>query len=145
VRSVYNVGSVFRSADGAGVDHLYLCGITPTPEHRRLVKTALGAETEVPWSHHANGYDQARRLRDDGVELLALEVCRDATAIYEYAPSLSGGPLCLVLGNEVAGIDPGIVDVCNHILQIPMYGLKRTLNAAVAFGIAVYWLRWHSL
>ena len=135
VRSLFNVGSIFRSADGAGVAHLYLCGITPTPENHKLAKTALGAELTVPWRHFTNGLDCIALLRRDGYLIWALEETATAHSIFD-AP-LPVAPLALIVGNEVSGIDPALLAAADATVALPMYGTKRSLNVATASGAAV--------
>jgi tRNA G18 (ribose-2'-O)-methylase SpoU len=135
VRSIFNVGSIFRSADGAGVHHLYLCGITPTPAHRKLAKTALGAEQTVAWSYHRNSLGCAETLRQQGYALWALE--EDTRAVSVFSAPLPAGPLALIVGNEVTGIDPALVAAADQVVALPMYGTKRSLNVATALGAAV--------
>ncbi len=144
VRSLLNVGSIFRSADGAGIDHLYLCGFTPTPTHRKLAKTALGAEETVAWSHHRNAVDLAHDLVAAGAHLWALEALPDAAPL--FATDSPPTPLVLIVGNEVTGIDPDLLSLCERAVAIPMVGRKRSLNVATAFGIAAFLLRrrWES-
>lgn len=141
IRSIHNTGSMFRTADGAGLAHLYLCGITPTPEHPRLAKAALGAETTVRWSHHRNAADLAADLVAGGFQLWALErlTADQPAALPPLAPT--GARIVLVVGNERAGIDPAVLRLCHRIVSLPMSGRKGSLNAAVAFGIGVYALR----
>ncbi len=141
IRSVHNVGSMFRTADGAGIGPLYLAGITATPEHPRLTKAALGAQSTVGWRYYANSLDAAAALRGAGYALWALEPPPDGRppSLYEAAPP--AGPLALVIGNERAGIDPALLARCDAVFSLPMRGGKSSLNAAVAFGIAVYHLR----
>jgi 23S rRNA (guanosine2251-2'-O)-methyltransferase len=145
VRSVFNAGSIFRSADGAGLLRLWLCGITPTPEHPKFAKTALGAEQSVSWQHARNGVDVARQLLEEGHQLWALEGGSRAEPLFEGRLPIRGlevaMPVVLVVGNEVTGIDPELLTLCDRVLSIPMQGMKRSLNVATAFGIAVYWLR----
>ena len=143
VRSIYNVGSFFRTADGVGsISHLYLCGISPTPDNPKVAKTALGAEMSVPWSYHKNGWETAVSLQQQGYQLWALEAT--ATAQSLLANHLLTQPIVLILGNEVSGIDPAILDICDKALAIPMQGQKSSLNVASAFAIAVYWLGYQS-
>jgi tRNA G18 (ribose-2'-O)-methylase SpoU len=139
VRSLFNVGSIFRSADGAGLEHLFLCGVTPTPQNRKLVKTALGAEQHVGWSQHNNAVELAVSLLAQGRRLWALEASSNATSIFA-APPLDS-PTVLVIGNEVTGIDPDLLALCSCTLAIPMYGRKRSLNVATAFGVAAVVIR----
>ena len=139
IRSVRNVGTIFRSADGAGVRHLYLGGITPTPEHPKLPKTALGAEAFVPWTQHADPAVLAAQLRAQGRTLWAIEGGPEATSIYAAGPAPQN--VVLVFGHEVSGIDARVLDQCQRRFFIPMLGHKRTLNVAVAMGVVAYALR----
>ena len=139
IRSIHNVGSIFRSADGAGVAHLHLAGITATPDHPRLVKAALGAHETVRWTYHRNALDAAQLLRAQGYRLVALEPAADGPAPFAPRPA---DRLALVVGNERAGVDPGVLALCDAVLSLPMSGRKTSLNAAVAFGIGVYYLRY---
>jgi len=145
IRSAYNVGAIFRTADGAGVAHLYLGGITPNPgAHPAISKTALGAQEHIPWSCYPNACTLAEELRDQGYRLLALESTPDALPLSQYnLDPESDQPFLLILGNERAGVDPGLIDLCDAVLALPMLGEKASLNVAVAFGIAAYWLAFH--
>jgi 23S rRNA (guanosine2251-2'-O)-methyltransferase len=145
IRSIYNVGSFFRTADGAGVKHVHLCGTTPTPKNPRLAKTALGAQESVPWTYYRNGLAAARSLKDKGMRLWALEGGDESQPLPEALKNLPGTPIVLVVGNEISGVDPGILDICDKIFSIPMNGIKTSLNAAVSFGIAIYTLRFHCM
>lgn len=140
IRSIYNVGAMLRTADGAGLAHLHLCGITATPEHPRVAKTALGSETAVPWTAYPNALDAADALEAQGYRLWALESVPGAGSLFAVE-RLPDAPLVLVVGNELAGVDPALLARCERVLAIPMQGVKGSLNAAVAFGIAVYHLR----
>ena len=145
IRSLTNVGSMFRTADGAGIRHLYLGGFTPTPKHPKFAKTALGAERSVPWSHCPDPAAEADALVAAGKRLWALEGGARSRDLFDLVP-LAGGPadpaIVLVLGHEVSGVDPRILDRCEHIARIPMAGIKGSLNVSVAFGIAAYLLRY---
>jgi len=142
VRSLRNVGSMFRTADGAGLRHMHLGGFTPTPAHPQMVKTALGAESTVPWTLHRDGAAAAGWLADAGNRLWALEGGPGSRDFFEVARSeREGPPVVLVFGHEVSGVDPRILARCERILRLPMLGLKGSLNVSVAFGIAVYGLR----
>ncbi|MDX1688905.1 MAG: RNA methyltransferase [Candidatus Promineifilaceae bacterium] len=141
VRSILNVGSIFRTADGAGIRPLHLCGITATPDHPKLAKTALGAETAVPWRYNSNGVDAAEALKAGGRQLWALESSGQSDALFDIQPDPAGAPIVLVVGHERAGVDPGILTLCDRVLHIPMQGVKASLNVATAFGIAAYYLR----
>ena len=140
IRSTYNVGSMFRTADGAGIQHLHLAGTSPQPEHPGVAKTALGAEYAVPWTHWPNGVDAAACLKDRGFQLWALEVGPQSIPLFESLPACGDPPVGLVVGNEISGIDPAILALCDRCLWIPMQGYKRSLNVAIAFGIAAYFL-----
>lgn len=142
IRSTFNVGSIFRTADGAGIRHLHLCGITPTPDNPKLAKTALGAEYAVAWSKHSDGLTAAVSLKKQGMRLWALEGGPHSKALFEAIADLEGPPIVLAIGNEVSGVDPGILEKCDRALYIPMQGAKGSLNVAVAFGIASYILRY---
>lgn len=142
VRSLRNVGSMFRTADGAGLRHMHLGGFTPTPTHPQMAKTALGAESTVPWTLHRDGAAAAGWLADGGMRLWALEGGPGSRDFFEVARSeREGPPVVLVFGHEVSGVDPRILARCERILRLPMLGLKGSLNVSVAFGIAVYGLR----
>ena len=140
IRSLHNVGSIFRTADGAGVAHLYLCGITPTPDNPRLAKTSLGAENSVPWSYHRNGVETAVLLQQSGHQLWAMERTSDSRPLFQSPPLATDRPVVLVLGNEKAGVDPGLLALCEQTVHLPMAGIKQSLNVAVVAGTAVYHL-----
>ena len=141
VRSTFNVGSIFRVADGAGVTHLHLCGITPTPENRKVAKTALGAENSICWTHSNSTLATASSLVDDGISLWALENTEQSVPLFDFYLPQGSQRIALILGNEVTGVDPEVLALCDHTLHIPMNGIKGSLNVGVAFGIAAYWLR----
>lgn len=144
VRSLRNVGSMFRSADGAGVTHMHLGGFTPTPAHPKFAKTALGAERSVAWSHHADPAAAADALVRAGKRLWALEGgprSRDLFELVDEAGGPGDPPIVLVLGHEVSGVDPRVVARCEQVVRIPMAGIKGSLNVSSAFGIAAYLLR----
>ncbi|TPV93867.1 MAG: RNA methyltransferase [Myxococcales bacterium FL481] len=141
VRSLTNVGSMFRCADGVGMGHLHLCGFTPTPAHPKLKKTALGAEASVPWSHHADAVVAAEYQLAQGKRLWAIEGGPRSESLYDLdLPNAAPEPLVLVFGHEVSGVDPRLVDRCERVVRIPMRGIKGSLNVSVAFGIAAYHL-----
>ena len=122
VRSTFNVGSIFRTADGAGVQQLYLCGITPTPNHPKVGKTALGAEQVIPWSHHNNAVDLACSLQAKGATLWALEESSTAESLFNLPIATVNTPLVLIVGNEITGVDPGLLALCERVVAIPMWG-----------------------
>lgn len=141
VRSLKNVGSMFRTADGAGLEHMHLAGFTPTPDHPAMAKTALGAEKTVPWTLHRDGAAAAAWLCDAGHRLWALEGGPRATPWFAALEERAGPPIVLVVGHEVSGVDPRILARCERVLALPMLGLKGSLNVSVAFGVALYSLR----
>ena len=144
IRSAFNVGAIFRTADGAAVSQLHLCGMTATPDNPRLAKTALGAEKRVSWQYYNNALDAAGQLKGKGYRLWAVEGGERAESLFDVTTELTelpNAPILLIVGNELAGIDPDLLDLCNRVLYIPMYGRKSSLNVEVAFGIAAYRLR----
>jgi tRNA G18 (ribose-2'-O)-methylase SpoU len=142
VRSAWNVGSILRSADGFGFSHAFLCGITPPADNDAVTKTSLGAEASVPWSYHKDAVRLVRGLRGEGWTVFGLEEEQRAVKLNE-AGSLTRGPerQVFVVGNEVTGVDPELLDLCDQIFSIPMHGEKKSFNVAVAFSIAAYALQ----
>lgn len=140
IRSAWNVGSIFRSADGFGFLHAYLCGITPSPETEAVAKTSLGAEDSVAWSYHKDALKLVRGLKKQGFTILALEEDVRAVSIRNVDRNLKqkSRDTVLILGNEVTGVDPELLDLCDKILYIPMYGEKKSFNVAMAFSIAAF-------
>ncbi len=141
LRSAYNVGAAFRTADGAGVAHLYLGGMTPAPPHRGIAKTALGAERHVPWSRHPNGVRLAAALQAEGWVLWALEAVPEAVPLGWLLAREVPERLLLVVGNEVAGVDPALLARADAVVSLPMQGFKRSLNVASALAAALYAVR----
>lgn len=135
VRSLYNVGSFFRTADAAAIEKLYLCGITGHPPKRAITKTALGAEERVVWEHTWDPAAALGELRARGYELAAVETTVHAVDLFDWAPRF---PLCVVFGHEVEGIRPGLSELCDTHVRIPMLGSKHSLNVATAGGVVVY-------
>ena len=138
IRSAHNVGSIFRTADSAGLAHVYLTGFTATPEHRGVRKTALGAENAVPWSLHEDPLVLLDILKSEGTWIAALE--RTDGAIGVDAILAEHFPMALVLGNEVSGVPTALIESADVVLALPQYGTKDSLNVSVAFGIAAYGL-----
>ncbi|HTK83242.1 MAG TPA: RNA methyltransferase [Bacteroidota bacterium] len=136
VRSLYNVGSMFRTADGARIAKMVLCGYTPSPPRKEIEKTALGATTTVPWEHMKDPQDALRQLKSLGIPLCVLEQTDTSTPYHSLRKT--DFPLCLVVGNEITGVRKEILDQADRAIEIPMYGMKQSLNVAVAFGIAVF-------
>lgn len=136
IRSIHNVGSMFRTADAARIEELILTGITGTPEHRKLRKSSLGAEETVAWLHNERALPALRRLRSDGYTLAALEISSDPVSFSEV--TLEHFPIGLVMGNELEGVSEAAMEEAELALEIPQFGHKQSLNVAVAFGIAVF-------
>jgi len=138
IRSLWNVGSIFRSADAAGVERLVLAGFTGRPPRAEISKTALGAEESVPWEEAPSAAEAVKRLRADGRFIIALERTPASVPIDEAEIRF---PAALVLGNEVAGLGPEVLAASGLVCHIPMHGVKGSLNVAVAAGVAFYALR----
>ncbi len=136
VRSLYNVGSIFRSCDGARVDHLYLCGFTPHPPRTEIDKTALGATESVPWTYCPSILDALTTLRRGGYRIAALEHTDASISCFDLTPDRF--PLAVIVGNEITGVSADALDHCDFAIEIPMLGIKQSLNVAVATGIIIY-------
>ena len=135
VRSLYNVGAFFRTADAAAIEKLYLCGITGRPPERALTKTALGAEQTVPWEHAWEPLPLLEGMRSRGVEIAAIETTVHAVDLFDWMPRF---PVCVVFGHEVDGIRPEVSALCDTHVRIPMLGRKHSLNVATAGGVVIY-------
>lgn len=136
VRSIHNVGSIFRTSDAAAVDHIHLTGYTGTPDHPAIHRTALGAQDVVPWRKHDDVLEAISELKSVGITLAALEITDEPSRFHDL--EFRHFPLCLIVGNEVEGIPQHVLDQCDLALEIPQFGMKQSLNVAVAFGVAVY-------
>jgi len=136
IRSLYNVGSIFRTSDGARITKLFLCGYTPHPPRKEIEKTALGATTTVPWEYMKDPLQAIEQLKSDGVRICVLE--QTDHSIPYYSLHREQFPLCLVIGNEITGVSKNIIAKADLAIEIPMFGMKHSLNAAVAYGIAVF-------
>jgi 23S rRNA (guanosine2251-2'-O)-methyltransferase len=135
VRSLYNVGAFFRTADAVGLRSLCLCGITGRPPHTGIRKTALGAEATVSWEYTADAVAQATRLRSEGCELAAIETTVRSVDLFDWQPAF---PVCVIFGNEVDGISPELSALADTHIRIPMLGIKHSLNVATAGGVVIY-------
>ncbi len=140
IRGIYNAGSIFRTSDGFGVEEICLCGITPTPQHPRFSKTSLGAENHLAWTYHTNALNFCRELKASGASLISLENTDNSTNLYAIDRKIAQNPLALVVGNEISGVDPDILNLSDAILAIPMSGYKHSFNVATAYGIALSYL-----
>ena len=138
IRSAWNVGSILRSADGFAFGHAYLCGITPTPDHEAVTKTSLGAEESVAWSYHKDAVKLVTGLKKEGWRAWALEEDVRANSLQLLSGQPQDQPVVLILGSEVTGVDPGLLELCDEIFFIPMRGEKKSFNVAMAFAVAAY-------
>lgn len=135
IRSLENVGSIFRTADALGVTKIYLCGISATPPNHKISKTALGAEKTVSWEYHKQTWRLIEKLKREKIKIVALEQNRRAVLYTKFGPRF---PLALIIGNEVKGISPKVLKQSDKIIYLPMAGQKESLNVSVAFGVAGY-------
>ncbi len=137
VRSLHNVGSVFRTADAFLIQSIYLCGITSRPPHAEIHKTALGAEDSVDWKYFENCCDAVKRLKEDGFTVLAIEQVEGSKMLQTFRPE-SSKKYAMILGNEVKGVQQSVVDLCDGCLEIPQFGTKHSLNVSVTAGIVMW-------
>ena len=137
VRSLHNIGAVFRTSDAFLVNCIYLCGITATPPHPEMHKTALGAEYTVDWKYFKRTQDAVNELHNDGYTVLAIEQCAGSTLLDELVLE-KGRIYAIVLGNEVKGVQQEVVDMCDGCIEIPQFGTKHSLNVSVTAGIMIW-------
>lgn len=135
VRSAYNVGAFFRTADAVGAAKLHLCGFTARPPNSKIGKTALGAEASVAWEGHEDAVAAIRALRSDGCVVAAIETSVRAIDLFEWRPAF---PVCVAFGHEVDGLRREVLDACDVHVRIPMLGSKHSLNVATAGGVVLY-------
>jgi 23S rRNA (guanosine2251-2'-O)-methyltransferase len=146
IRSSYNVGSIFRTSDGAMIEKLILCGYTPhppidsnNPGNKDVLKTALGSTESVEWEYVKNPLESIKEIKAKGIKICALELTENSKPYYGITQYEF--PLCLVVGNEITGVSQDVLDLCDYSIEIPQYGIKQSLNVAVAYGIAIFELR----
>ncbi|MGI4823178.1 MAG: RNA methyltransferase [Janthinobacterium lividum] len=137
VRSLHNVGAVFRTADAFALERLYLCGVTGQPPHREITKTALGSTESVAWTHEATTLGAVQQLKAAGYQLIAVEQTTGSILLPQFQP-VAGQPLALVLGNEVFGVDDEVLALCDAAVEIPQLGTKHSLNVSVAAGVVLW-------
>ncbi len=137
VRSMQNVGSVFRTADAFLLAGICLCGYTPVPPHRDIHKTALGATETVEWRYFDHADEAIKQLKEEGYRILAVEQATNSISLQEFHPS-PGQPLALVFGNEVSGVEETLLKLADGCLEIPQLGMKHSLNIAVSAGIVIW-------
>ncbi|MCS7279330.1 MAG: RNA methyltransferase [Thermodesulfobacteriaceae bacterium] len=138
IRSAYNVGSIFRTAECAYISKIILCGITPLPHNPKVEKTALGTNRVLPWEYFEDTLLAIKNLKKEGYQIGVLEITNQSLPIQSL--SYNSFPLALVLGNEVTGVEERILREADFTLEIPLYGEKESLNVAVAFGVAIFLL-----
>jgi 23S rRNA (guanosine2251-2'-O)-methyltransferase len=137
VRSLNNVGSAFRTADAFRIEKIFLCGITGTPPHRDIQKTALGATESVDWEYCLNTLEAIEKVKSAGYQLCALEQVENSVMLNEFSPE-KNKKYALIFGNEVFGVEEEVLKACDQILEIPQLGTKHSLNISVSLGIAVW-------
>jgi tRNA G18 (ribose-2'-O)-methylase SpoU len=138
LRSLSNVGSLFRTADSLGLSAIYLCGFTGQPPNREIEKTALGATDSVSWQHFPDIRDCISDLKNQGFRIVALEQTTSSTLLHQFR---SDGPLAVILGNEISGVSEEALELVDEVVEIPQFGMKHSLNVSVSAGI----LAWHIL
>ena len=143
IRSLNNIGSVFRTADAFLIEKIYLCGITATPPHKDIRRTALGATESVTWEYGESAVEVLSRLKTDGYTALAIEQAEGARMLHELEVD-AANKYALIFGNEVRGVEQKVVDACDGVLEIPQFGTKHSLNVSVSVGVVV-WDFWSKL
>ncbi len=138
IRSLNNIGSVFRTSDAFRVESIYLCGISATPPSAEIHKTALGAEDSVDWKYFENTHEAIRFLKNRNYRVMAIEQCEGSTKLDDWLPDFSEEGYAFVLGNEVKGVQQSVVDMCDGCLEISQYGTKHSLNVAVTAGLVIW-------
>jgi tRNA G18 (ribose-2'-O)-methylase SpoU len=137
VRSMSNVGSIFRTCDGFAVEKLYLCGITAQPPHKEITKTALGATDSVDWEYHQDVVELVNQLKNDHYKVFLIEQTDNSIMLdqYQYQPQEK---IAIILGNEVFGVDERLLPLCDGVIEIPQYGTKHSFNVTIAGGIVIW-------
>ena len=135
IRSMYNVGSVFRTSDATRIKKLILCGMTAQPPRKEIEKTALGSVESVPWEYYKSSVDAVNALKKKGIQIVCVE---HTSGSIDYIKANVNFPIALVFGHEVVGVKDEIIDLADQTIEIPMYGVKQSLNLAVAYGIVTY-------
>ncbi len=137
VRSMHNVGSIFRTSDGFAVEAIYLCGITGQPPHREIEKTALGATQSVDWSYFTKTLDAVAELKRKGYQIIAIEQASESVQLHEFQPE-SGQKYALIFGNEVNGVNEEVMKAMDTCIEIPQFGTKHSFNVVVSAGIVLW-------
>jgi len=139
IRSSYNVGSIFRTSDGAMIEKLYLCGYTPHPPNKDILKTALGATESVYWEYVKDPKEVILKLKEKEIKVGALELTDSSVSYYNFKNV--NFPTAIIVGNEITGVSQELLDLCDFSIDIPQYGIKQSLNVAVAYGITIFEMR----
>lgn len=137
IRSLNNIGSVFRTADAFRIEKIYLCGITAQPPHRDIQKTALGATDSVDWAYEEDTVDLVLRLNEDGIKTYAIEQTENSIMLDSFQPE-GGDKIAIIMGNEVDGVQQEVIHACEGVLEIPQIGTKHSLNISVCTGVVVW-------
>ncbi len=137
IRSLNNIGSFFRTCDAFNVEKIYLCGITATPPHREINKTAIGATESVIWEHRTSIVELVTELKEKGVTIASIEQA-EKTLLLQNTSQLNYSKIALVFGNEVDGVDQEVIDLSDHIIEIPQFGTKHSLNVSVCAGVILW-------
>jgi 23S rRNA (guanosine2251-2'-O)-methyltransferase len=137
IRSMHNIGSAFRTADAFLIEKIYLCGVSARPPHKEIEKTALGATQTVEWDYMPNTLDAVKKLKENGYGIYAVEQAKNSIILGKQK-AFAEDKLALVFGNEVYGVDQVVIDACDHVVEIPQYGTKHSLNVSVSIGILLW-------
>ena len=136
IRSMSNIGSMFRTADAFRLERIFLCGITAVPPHREINKTALGATQSVDWQYKESTVDCVKSLKENGYQVFSLEQTENSVMLQDF--KFSGNKTAIVLGNEVDGVQHEVIDVCDEVIEIPQFGTKHSFNVSVSCGIVLW-------
>lgn len=137
IRSLNNIGSVFRTSDAFRIEKIYLCGYTAQPPHREIQKTALGATKSVDWEHNENIIDVIKTLQSQNVKVIAIEQTENAIMLDDFTVTKSE-KIAIVMGNEVQGVQQEVIDICDSVIEIPQIGTKHSLNISVSCGVVLW-------
>lgn len=137
VRSLHNIGAVFRTADAFLIEKIYLCGITAQPPHKDIRKTALGATQSVNWEYEENTLDLIKKLKNQPLDIIAIEQAENAVLLNSYQPKIDK-KTAFIFGNEVKGVGQEVVDECDQVIEIPQFGTKHSLNISVSAGVCIW-------
>ncbi len=139
IRSNYNVGSIFRTSDAAMIEKIFLCGYTPHPPKKEIMKTALGSTESVTWEYLKNAKEAIEFYKKKGYNICALELTDRSINYSKLNKNIF--PICIIIGNEITGVSQDLIDLCDFSIEIPQFGIKQSLNVAVAYGISIFELR----